>query len=126
MQEYRENLEQLVHVTVGALETTDDSLLPTGTDDSPERQAAHMEAMRRIRQALQYLESRDILILTLYYNEELTYGEIAQVLRVTTSRVCQLHARAILRLRTEIQHPPSRKAPVPAKPAAPSSSGVNP
>ena len=39
----------------------------------------------------------------LYYNEELTYSEIAEVLGVTTSRVCQLHGRAIARLRTEIE-----------------------
>jgi RNA polymerase sigma factor FliA len=131
VQEYREDLEQLVHVTVGALETTDDSLLPSGTEDSPERQAAHMEAMRRVRGALTQLEHRDILILTLYYNEELTYGEIAQVLRVTTSRVCQLHARAIARLRAEIQRPSgasgSRTTPPPAnKPPPASSSGVQP
>jgi RNA polymerase sigma factor FliA len=128
VQEYREHLEQLIHVTVGALETTDDSLLPTGTDDSPERQAAHMEAMRRVRGALNFLEQRDILILTLYYNEELTYGEIAQVLRVTTSRVCQLHARAITRLRAEIQRPSgsNRSSQPPGKPAPPSSSRVNP
>ena len=42
-------------------------------------------------------------MLALYYNEELTYNEIAQVLEVTTSRVCQLHGRAIARLRAEIQ-----------------------
>ncbi|HRC58630.1 MAG TPA: sigma factor-like helix-turn-helix DNA-binding protein, partial [Kofleriaceae bacterium] len=51
------------------------------------------------------LEQRDILILTLYYNEELTYTEIAAVLGVSTARICQLHARAILRLRAEIQTP---------------------
>jgi RNA polymerase sigma factor for flagellar operon FliA len=120
VQTYREELEQLVHVTVGALETTDDALLPTGADDSPERQTAHLEAMRRIRTALTQLEQRDILILTLYYNEELTYTEIATVLRVTTSRVCQLHARAISRLRAEIERTASR----PTKTSGSASSGV--
>ena len=42
-------------------------------------------------------------MLGLYYNEELTYHEIAEVLGVTTSRVCQLHGRAISRLRAEIE-----------------------
>ncbi len=108
VQEYRDELEQLVHVTVGALETTDDALLPTGAEDSPERLAAHREAMRRIRAALGKLEQRDILILTLYYNEELTYTEIASVLGVSTARVCQLHGRAIARLRAEIQPAPAQ------------------
>jgi RNA polymerase sigma factor for flagellar operon FliA len=103
LDEYRANLEQLVHVTVGALEVGDDSMLPTGEESSPETQAARLEALRRVRGALERIEQRDILILSLYYNEELTYSEIAQVLGVTTSRVCQLHGRAIARLRAEIQ-----------------------
>jgi len=105
LDEYRENLEQLVHVTVGALEMGDDSMLPTGEESSPEMQASRREALGRVRTALDRLDQRDILILSLYYNEELTYSEIAQVLNVTTSRVCQLHGRAIARLRAEIERP---------------------
>ena len=56
-----------------------------------------------MRSALPKLDQRDILVLGLYYNEELTYHEIAEVLGVTTSRVCQLHGRAISRLRAEIE-----------------------
>ena len=44
-----------------------------------------------------------MLVLSLYYNDELTYVEIAEVLGVTTSRVCQLHGRAIARLRAAIE-----------------------
>jgi RNA polymerase sigma factor for flagellar operon FliA len=105
IEEYRENLEQLVHVTVGALEMGDDSMLPTGDESSPEVLAGRQEALGRVRAALDRLDQRDILILSLYYNEELTYSEIAQVLNVTTSRVCQLHGRAIARLRAEIERP---------------------
>ena len=36
------------------------------------------------------------LVVTLYYDEELTRGEIGEVLGVTESRVSQLHTRAIL------------------------------
>jgi len=105
VEEYRDNLEQLVHVTVGALEMGDDSMLPTGDESSPELLAGRQEALGRVRTALEQLEKRDVLILSLYYNEELTYSEIAHVLSVTTSRVCQLHGRAIARLRAEIERP---------------------
>jgi RNA polymerase sigma factor for flagellar operon FliA len=102
---YRERLEQLVHVTIGVLDTTDErpyaSSITSG-DASPAHEAERREAMRKVRAALGRLPQRDVLVLSLYYNEELTYGEIAQVLGVTTSRVCQLHGRAIARLRTEI------------------------
>ncbi|MCW5804100.1 MAG: RNA polymerase sigma factor FliA [Deltaproteobacteria bacterium] len=103
VEEYKNDLEQLVHVTVGALELGDESSALATETHSPETEAARLEAMRRVRTALPKLDQRDLLVLGLYYNEELTYSEIAQVLSVTTSRVCQLHGRAIARLRTEIE-----------------------
>jgi RNA polymerase sigma factor for flagellar operon FliA len=101
---YRADLEHLVHVTVGALDQEDDSAPTLASDDfSPEAGAARQQALGRVRNALPKLDQRDILVLGLYYNEELTYHEIAEVLGVTTSRVCQLHGRAISRLRAEIE-----------------------
>ncbi len=103
LEEYRAELEQLVHVTVGALEGEDASI-PDETSDSPEVQAGRHQALGKVRTALRALtDQRDLVILSLYYNDELTYAEIAQVLNVTTSRVCQLHGRAIARLRAEIE-----------------------
>ena len=49
--------------------------------------------------ALQNLSEREKLILSLYYNDELTFKQIGKVLDITESRVCQLHARAILNLK---------------------------
>jgi len=107
LEAYRTDLEHLVHVTVGALDQTDDSSAALMSDDSsPEAGAARRQALGRVRHALPKLDQRDILVLGLYYNEELTYHEIAEVLGVTTSRVCQLHGRAIARLRAEIEANP--------------------
>ena len=106
IEEYRAELEHLVHVTVGALDHDDDSSpVLAGNETSPEAGAAREQALSRVRQALPRLDQRDLLVLGLYYNEELTYHEIAEVLGVTTSRVCQLHGRAISRLRAEIEGP---------------------
>jgi RNA polymerase sigma factor for flagellar operon FliA len=103
---------------VGALDQSDDTAaaLVSG-DSSPEAGAARHQALSRVRDALPKLDPRDILVLGLYYNEELTYHEIAEVLGVTTSRVCQLHGRAISRLRAEIEQPTS-SAPQGAPPGA--------
>ena len=105
--EYTANLEQLVHVTVGALELNDEGSVLIEDAESPEAQTIRSQALARVRAALPRLERRDLVVLGLYYNEELTYNEIAQVLGVTTSRVCQLHGRAIARLRAEIEARPA-------------------
>ena len=101
LDEYKNELEQLVHVTVGALDAEDDAGM-ADSDASPESEASRRETMRKVRAALPRLQARDVLVLSLYYNDELTYPEIGEVLKVTTSRVCQLHGRAIARLRAEI------------------------
>ncbi|AGL01638.1 sigma-70 family RNA polymerase sigma factor [Desulfoscipio gibsoniae] len=52
--------------------------------------------------AIKELSERDRLILALYYQEELTLKEIGSILEVTESRVCQLHSKAIQRLRERL------------------------
>jgi len=52
--------------------------------------------------AIRDLPDREQLILSLYYKEELTMREVSKVLGISESRVCQLHARALSRLRTQI------------------------
>ncbi len=98
---YKAELEGLVHVTVGALEPEESSTLRSEAA-SPEAEAARRQALSRVRAVLPNLDRRDLLVLGLYYSDELTYHEIAQVLGVTTSRVCQLHGRAIARIRSEM------------------------
>ncbi|HEX2055260.1 MAG TPA: FliA/WhiG family RNA polymerase sigma factor [Nitrospiraceae bacterium] len=54
-------------------------------------------------QAIQELPEKERLVLTLYYFEELTMKEIGQILKVTESRVCQIHSKAILHLKARLQ-----------------------
>jgi RNA polymerase sigma factor for flagellar operon FliA len=59
----------------------------------------------RIGQAIQDLPEKERLVLTLYYYEELTMKEIGELLKVTESRVCQIHTKAILRLKAHLHQP---------------------
>lgn len=52
-----------------------------------------------IAEAIQELPEKERLVLTLYYYEELTMKEIGELLKVTESRVCQIHTKAIVRLK---------------------------
>jgi len=40
----------------------------------------------------------------MYYEQDMNFREIAEVLGVTESRVCQLHTQAVSRLRTKLKH----------------------
>lgn len=52
--------------------------------------------------AIEELPERQRLVLSLYYYEDLNLKEIGKVLRVTESRVSQLHAQAVTRLRAKL------------------------
>lgn len=55
-----------------------------------------------VTKAIEELPERQRLVLSLYYYEDLNLKEIGKVLRVTESRVSQLHAQAVSRLRNRL------------------------
>lgn len=55
-----------------------------------------------VTQAIEELPERQRLVLSLYYYEDLNLKEIGRILRVTESRVSQLHAQAVTRLRARL------------------------
>jgi RNA polymerase sigma factor for flagellar operon FliA len=54
--------------------------------------------------AIQELPERERLVMSLYYDDELNLKEIGAVLKVTESRVCQLHGQALVRLKARLAH----------------------
>ena len=60
------------------------------------------ETRAALMHAVKDLDERDRIIVALYYFEGLTLSEIGQVLRVSESRVSQLHTRVALALRAKL------------------------
>jgi RNA polymerase sigma factor for flagellar operon FliA len=62
---------------------------------------------QRLRQALiaaiKNLPEREQFIMSMYYEQDMNLKEIAAVLDVTESRVCQLHSQSIARLRAKMR-----------------------
>jgi RNA polymerase sigma factor for flagellar operon FliA len=76
--------------------------LPDDAADDPVARLVDQVNRRQLADAIAQLGDRDRVVVTLYYFENLTLAEIGRVLGVTESRVCQLHTRAVLRLRTKL------------------------
>lgn len=53
--------------------------------------------------AIDSLPEREKFVMAMYYEHEMNLKEIAAVLEVTESRVCQLHSQAVARLRTKMR-----------------------
>jgi RNA polymerase sigma factor for flagellar operon FliA len=65
--------------------------------------AFEVEEMRQIlAESINRMAEREKIVLTLYYYEGLTLAEIGRVLQVTESRVCQIHTKAVIQLRSRI------------------------
>ena len=63
------------------------------------------ETKQILAQAINRLPEREKIVLTLYYYESLTLGEIGGILGITESRVCQIHTKAVIQLRSKLAEP---------------------
>ncbi len=57
------------------------------------------DVKQELQQALKRLPERERMIMVLYYHENMTLKEIGETINVSESRVCQLHAQAIMKLK---------------------------
>jgi RNA polymerase sigma factor for flagellar operon FliA len=84
-------------------DTVDESQLPAvlvpAEPERPDLQYERDEVRERVRNAIATLPAREQRVIALYYYNEVTMKDIGAELGVNESRVSQLHARAIRRLR---------------------------
>ena len=66
---------------------------------SPQETIEKQERQELLAKAIDRLPERERQVVSLYYHEELTMKEISLVLSISEARVCQLHTKAIFRLR---------------------------
>lgn len=72
--------------------------------EEPDETVENLEAKELLVEALEKLDERDRLIITLYYYEHLNYKEIATILGITVSRVSQVHTKIINKLKSKLAH----------------------
>jgi len=104
------------------LESVDSATLPAvlvpSEPLSPHRLFEQGEMRDRVREALETLPAREQKIIRLYYFEEVTMKQIGRAIGVNESRVSQLHARAITRLKQALENPGQAPRRVRVRPAA--------
>ena len=109
--ELQETLARVSMTSMAALDETLDvagdriSLVDTLQDLTavlPEESYEDEETKHLLRETLTRLTEREQTVLGLYYFEGMTLSQIGDVLGVTESRICQIHTKAVLSLRTKL------------------------
>lgn len=107
--EYQQWLGDARAVEIHRLIAGDDQgtdLLDVISDDEslwPSQIVERSELERILSLAIERMPKQERVVLSLYYDQELTLREIAEVMGVHLSRVGQLRAQAILRLRSHLE-----------------------
>lgn len=66
---------------------------------NPQEKAEEQNVKQELEKALKRLPERERIIMVLYYQENMTLKEIGATINMSESRVCQLHAQAIMKLK---------------------------
>jgi RNA polymerase sigma factor FliA len=80
-----------------------ETIVSDATELDPERATARTQAKEKFRRAFARLSERERELAVLLYVKNLTLREIGDVLGVSESRVCRLHARLKQRLRDALE-----------------------
>ena len=111
VEEYRKRLGEVAALDIGELEFLRDEketplllkYVASAEDDSPAVQLERNELERLLASAIDRIPAVEKTVLGLYFYEELTLKEIADIMGIHFSRVSQIKSQAVLRLRTAIR-----------------------
>jgi RNA polymerase sigma factor FliA len=110
LSEYQQWMLELRGVSLGSLQMVDGEevdILQFISDDeeaTPARLLERAELERVVTEGLKRMPENERTVLSLYYKEELNLREIASIMSLHTTRISQLRAQGILRLRSLMEH----------------------
>lgn len=79
-----------------------DAISDNRRDSLPGTRIEDAQLTQKIASVLEQLSEKERLVIALYYYEELTQKEIAEVLELSEGRVSQLHSQALIKLKTKL------------------------
>lgn len=112
LEEYQSLLAEVSHLGCVSLNETLDSsqegrsflesISDERLDSLPGTRIENSQLTQNIAKILEQLSEKERLVIALYYYEELTQKEIAEVLDLSEGRVSQLHSQALIKLKTKL------------------------
>jgi RNA polymerase sigma factor for flagellar operon FliA len=112
--EYQQLLDEIRPITFVSLDAVVSTDKNDGTDpyesigdstqENPMEGASRRELTGLLLERMEELPEMQRKVLALYYFEDLRLREIAEVFDLTESRICQIHAQAILNIRSYMQN----------------------
>ena len=72
--------------------------------ETPETGLLYDELKEKLMEAIDQLNEKERLVVSLYYYENLKLKEIAEVMSITESRVSQIHSAAIIKMKNRLNN----------------------
>jgi len=102
LEEYYTIVQDAASCRLASLDDTVTATAATEPCADPFSEVADESFRAALAQAIAGLPEREKLVMSLYYSDGLNLKEIGAVLKVTESRVCQLHGQALVRLKARL------------------------
>ena len=104
--EYHQILVDSSSSRIYSIETIEDNkqdaAIPSSSENTPDEAFSSEEYRQQLTESIRLLPEKEQLVMSLYYDDELNFREIGEILNVTESRICQLHGQALLRVKARM------------------------
>jgi RNA polymerase sigma factor for flagellar operon FliA len=102
LSEYHRIVEDSAGCQISSLTTEEGEMTLTDSAADPFRDVVDEDFRAALAEAISNLPERERLVMSLYYDDELNLKEIGAALRVSESRICQIHGQALVRLQARL------------------------
>jgi RNA polymerase sigma factor for flagellar operon FliA len=102
LSEYHRIVEDSAGCQISSLTTEEGEITLTDSSADPFRDVVDEDFRAALSDAIGGLPERERLVMSLYYDDELNLKEIGAALRVSESRICQIHGQALVRLQARL------------------------
>ena len=102
LSDYHRIVEDSAGCQISSLTTEEGEMTLTDSAADPFRDVVDEDFRVALAEAISNLPERERLVMSLYYDDELNLKEIGAALRVSESRICQIHGQALVRLQARL------------------------